>query len=221
MSGPGGSGPLGPPPAPEGALWDERFAAAPWPEEPDPLLVEAVSGLQPGRALDLGSGPGRNGLWLARQGWQVTLLDASRVALEQAAAKARALGVSVELRYADAMAFEAPAGSFDLVVVANLHPGRERLPGVLERAAACLAPGGHLFVVGHDRAMLGRTGPPDPDRLFTVEELAAAIPGTVRLERVERRPRPVDHGGHGGPAGEGRGDSEDLAVVAWATRLPA
>ncbi|MCK4178003.1 class I SAM-dependent methyltransferase [Aciditerrimonas ferrireducens] len=206
-------------PAPEGAMWDERFAQASWPTEPDPLLVEAVADLPPGRALDLGSGPGRNGLWLAQQGWQVTLLDASRVALEQATARAAELRVTVEVRYEDAFAFADPPGSFELVVVANLHPGPERLPAVLDRAATALVPGGHLFVVGHDLAMLGRTGPPDPERLLTVERLVAAMPSLVRVERVERRRRPPDHGGHGGLDGQGEGDDEDLAVVALATRL--
>jgi 2-polyprenyl-3-methyl-5-hydroxy-6-metoxy-1,4-benzoquinol methylase len=47
-------------------------------------LVEEVAGLAPGRALDLACGEGRNALWLAGKGWQVTAVDFSAVGLEKA-----------------------------------------------------------------------------------------------------------------------------------------
>ena len=46
-------------------MWDRRFADQGWPAEPDPLLTELVAPLPAGRALDIGSGPGPNSLWLA------------------------------------------------------------------------------------------------------------------------------------------------------------
>ena len=50
--------------------------------DPHPLLVEAASKLTPGRALDLACGTGRNALWLAQHGWDVTAVDASPTAIE-------------------------------------------------------------------------------------------------------------------------------------------
>src|ERR1051326_9147494 len=49
--------------------------------EPDPTVVAEVEALAPGRALDLGCGQGRHGVWLARRGWKVTGVDFSDVAL--------------------------------------------------------------------------------------------------------------------------------------------
>jgi SAM-dependent methyltransferase len=73
------------------AEWDARYAGKNlvWEAEPNRWVVEVCAGLPPGRALDLACGEGRNALWLARQGWRVTGVDFSRVALERAGDLAR------------------------------------------------------------------------------------------------------------------------------------
>jgi SAM-dependent methyltransferase len=222
-----------------GAMWDRRFAEHPWPSDPDPLLVELADGLPTGRGLDLGSGPGRNSLWLAAKGWEMTLLDASVVALDQARARAERAGVHVEVVHGDVLQWRPQGPTHDLVIVANLHPGSDVLAQVLASAADALVVGGHLFVVGHDVSALGHHGPPDPDRLFTVERLYRALPPTVTVELLDRRPRRPDHAAaaadrSGDPTGTGTGgatantdepaardDGDDVAVVAWATRRPS
>jgi SAM-dependent methyltransferase len=196
----------------EGELWDRRFREHPWPTEPDPLLVEHAAGLAPGRALDMGSGPGRNSLWLARLGWTVTAVDASAVGLQLARERAAEEGLDVEVVQGDVLSWAAAEPSYELVVLANLHLSQAHLPGVLERLAAAITPGGHLFVVGHDIANLGRHGPQDPDLLLTVDRLRAALPGGLDVERVEQVMRTRD---------DVTSDHEDdVAVVAWATRPP-
>ena len=50
------------------------------------MLVDEVTDLPPGRALDVGSGEGADALWLAGRGWQVLGTDVSQVALDRAAA---------------------------------------------------------------------------------------------------------------------------------------
>ena len=196
-----------------GEFWDRRFRDHPWPSEPDPLLVGHVQSLPAGRALDMGSGPGRNSLWLARRGWTVTAVDVSAVALEQTAQQAAAEGLAVATEYGDVLAWSAAAPSYDLVVLANVHLRQADLRGVLERLAAALLPGGHLFVVGHDLANLGRHGPQDPELLLTVDRLTAALPPGLDVERVEQVMRTRD---------DVTSDHEDdVAVVAWATKPPA
>ncbi|MGH7609231.1 MAG: class I SAM-dependent methyltransferase [Candidatus Dormibacteria bacterium] len=190
----------------ESVNWDQRFIEQSWPSEPDPSLVDLVRPLPPGRALDLGSGPGRNAIWLAQKGWTVTAVDSSAVGLAQAADRARAAGVILDLVRADMEQWSAPAAAFDLVVLANIHPRPDLRPGLYARAVAALSPGGHLFVVGHHLDNLGRGGPSDADRLFTVEKLGPDLEGVV-LERLERVERP------------GSGDVPDVAVVAWGRLL--
>lgn len=67
--------------------WDERYrsrerASEDFDAAPTPLLIETAKNLQPGRALDLACGTGRNALWLAKHGWSVTAVDASSAAID-------------------------------------------------------------------------------------------------------------------------------------------
>jgi tellurite methyltransferase len=63
--------------------WEERYRGSQqvrW--EPNPLLAETAKNLKPGRALDLACGTGRNAVWLAEHGWDVTAVDGSAAAIE-------------------------------------------------------------------------------------------------------------------------------------------
>jgi SAM-dependent methyltransferase len=195
-----------------GKMWDRRFSEQPWPTEPDPFLVEFAAALSPGRGLDIGSGPGRNSLWLAASGWAMTLVDASGVALDQAQASAERAGVHIEAVHGDVFEWHPASASYELVVVANLHPGSEALSKVLASASDALVADGHLFVVGHDITNLGHHGPPDPDRLLTVERLSQSLPPTVSVEVLDRRARRPDH------AMTPDAGATDMAVYAWATK---
>ena len=145
----------------------------------------------------------------------MTLLDASEVALAQAAARAEETGTSIETVHGDVFEWQPTSASYDPVVVANLHPGHEALSQLLTSAADALVVGGHLFVLGHDFTTLGRHGPPDPDRLLIVEHLSQALPATVSVEVLDLRRRYPDHGK--APTGE----APDLVVLAWTTRRVA
>ena len=61
------------------AAWDERYAGPElvWGAGPNCFVATELAGLSPGRALDLGTGEGRNAIWLAERGWQVTAVDGS------------------------------------------------------------------------------------------------------------------------------------------------
>jgi SAM-dependent methyltransferase len=187
----------GPDPAsarPRRALWDQRHAAGEPIEaaEPDPTLVAAIGSLRPGRALDLGAGDGRNATWLARQGWHVTAVDFSRVAIERGRARAAAEGVEVDWRLADLLEWTPEARAYDLVTLFFIHLPREERRTVYARAADAVAIGGTLLVVAHDRTnpASGIGGPQDPDVLVSPAEVAAELTG-FRVERAETVRRPA------------------------------
>lgn len=135
--------------------WEDfyREGRGRWSGRPNGSLVEEVVGLAAGTALDLGCGQGADAIWLAQQGWRVTAVDISSIALATAARDAEAAGLAP-----DAIAWEQrelgvdplPEGRFDLVTASFLHSPVE-LPRVqiLREAAAAVAPGGTLLVVGH------------------------------------------------------------------------
>jgi len=181
------------------ALWDERHAARQPIEsfEPDPTLVDEIGSLRPGRALDLGAGDGRNAIWLAIQGWQVTAVDFSQVALDRGRALATASGVRVEWQLADLLEWSPGASRFDLVTLFFIHLPSDERRDVYARAAAAVAPGGTLLIVWHDRTNLvdGVGGPQDPTVLFTPGEVAADLAG-FRVDRADvARRRELDGDG--------------------------
>lgn len=162
--------------------WDSRYRAAAqspaahlWDRHPAPQLEEIAAGLPPRRALDLATGDGRNAIWLASQGWEVTAVDSSGEALSLAAARAEAEGIAVDWVQGDVRTWS-PVRLVDLITITYLHIPVAELEAVIGRTASWLAPGGHLIVIGHDRANLetGAPGPTDPSILYTPSWLASA-----------------------------------------------
>ena len=189
-----------------GLMWDRRYREHGWSSVPDENLVELVTGLTPGRAIDLGCGTGRNSLRLARIGWEVTGVDASSVGLEMAAERAAIEGVTLHLVRADLLDFEPESCSFELVVVANIHLMPEQRDLFFARAAAAVTPGGHLFIVGHHVDAFGKSGPPTLERLFEESLFQGRFDGFT-IERLERCDTRSD-----------AGDIDDVSVLLWAER---
>lgn len=154
---------------------------------PNRFLVAEAADLAPGRALDVACGAGRNAVWLAEGGWEVTAVDFSAVALASARRLAAETGVEVEWIEADVLEYLPEPAGFDFVCVLYLQLPAEERRLVLARAAGAVAPGGTLVVVGHDLENLeyGHGGPQDPRVLFTPEEIAAELAG-LRIEKAER-----------------------------------
>jgi SAM-dependent methyltransferase len=178
--------------------WDARYGSAErvWSGAPNGALVAEVSGLEPGRALDVGCGEGADAVWLAGRGWEVTAFDVSRVALDRAAAAARAAGVHVRWLLAGLLDAPLPAGAFDLVSVQ--YPALWRTPGQdAERALlAAVAPGGTLLVVHHADVDVeqARAHGFDPADYVGPAEVAALLGEGWRIEVDETRPRVISGG---------------------------
>jgi SAM-dependent methyltransferase len=195
----------------DAAAWDDRYAATElvWSSGPNQFVAQALADLPPGRALDLACGEGRNARWLAERGWQVTAMDFSPVAIEKGRRLAEQLpddrAGQIDWQVGDALDTPLPA-DLDLVVIAYLQiPATER-SAVMRRAFAALAPGGTIFVIGHDTTNLteGTGGPPDPAVLYNaadvLDDLADEPLEVVRAERVARTVESVDEHGSEGTA---------------------
>ncbi|MFD5826465.1 class I SAM-dependent methyltransferase [Lentzea sp. NPDC060358] len=131
-----------------GDWWDRFYAdrsrAVPFfAAKPDENLVAHVESglLPPGRALDVGCGPGRNALFLARNGFRVDAVDLSATAI--AWAEERAGGLGVRFRHGDAFTTE---GSYDLVCDSGCfhHLPPHRRISYLALLNRVLVPGGHF-----------------------------------------------------------------------------
>jgi cyclopropane fatty-acyl-phospholipid synthase-like methyltransferase len=116
---------------------------------PNPYLAAELADLTPGSALDAGCGAGAEAIWLAAQGWHVTAVDISSVALERAAARAAESGTSDRVVWLEAdLSVWQPDQRFDLVTTHYAHPAMPQLD-FYARVADWVAPGGTLLVVGH------------------------------------------------------------------------
>ncbi len=181
--------------------WDERYASSEftWSTEPNQFVAAELAGLPPGRALDLAAGEGRNTVWLAERGWRVTAVDFSRVGLEKGRKLSAARGVGadqVTWIVADLNDYQPEPAAFDLVLIAYAQVAPELRAKLLAGAVAAVAPGGTMFVVGHDLTNLteGAGGPQYPEVLYTPEMIAAGLAG-LRVLRAERVRRAVEKDG--------------------------
>lgn len=131
--------------------WDERYSSSErvWSGAPNAALVAEVAGLAPGTALDVGCGEGADSVWLAQQGWQVTGLDVSGVALARARAWADENDVEVTWVKNGLLEAGLPPRSFDLVAVFYAPLARSPEATVERALAGLVAPGGQLVVVHH------------------------------------------------------------------------
>jgi 2-polyprenyl-3-methyl-5-hydroxy-6-metoxy-1,4-benzoquinol methylase len=194
--------------------WDARYAEQGllWSAEPNRFLVDEVADLPPGRALDLACGEGRNAIWLATLGWEVTGVDFSPVALDKAKRGATEQRVTVEWVLADAVHFRASPHSYDLVVVMYLQLPAEERRAAFGAAAEALAPGGTLLIVGHDSSNLaqGWGGPRDPAVLYGPGDVVGTI-APLAIVKARQVHRPVD---------TEAGERTAIDVLVRATRMP-
>ncbi len=181
--------------------WDERYASSEftWSTEPNQFVAAELAGLPPGRALDLAAGEGRNTVWLAERGWRVTAVDFSRVGLYMGRKLSAAHGVGadqVTWIVADLNDYQPEPAAFDLVLIDYAQVAPELRAKLLAGAVAAVAPGGTMFVVGHDLTNLteGAGGPQYPEVLYTPEMIAAGLAG-LRVLRAERVRRAVEKDG--------------------------
>jgi SAM-dependent methyltransferase len=183
--------------------------------EPSAVVLAALADLAPGRALDLACGNGRHALWLAEREWQVTAIDFSGEALRQARERASADGVKVDWVEADLLSYEPEPLSFDLVLLAYLHVPAPERAAILAKAAAAVARGGKLLLVGHDVANIGTgaPGPTSPSLLYTAADIVRELP-QLEIERAEQVLRPTE-AEDGTPA-----DAVDALVLATRPARP-
>jgi SAM-dependent methyltransferase len=172
--------------------WDAKYSdgARIWSGDPNSTLVDEVSSLPPGRALDLGCGEGDDARWLAETGWSVVAVDISRVAIE----RARDLGGARPIDWvrADVVVDGVPPGPFDLVSMMYFPIRRPQGAMALRAVLDSVAPGGTLLVVGHETYPV--------DDIHTPDDVAGLLTApdwdVVTHETRDRRHSGEGGGGH-------------------------
>jgi len=132
-------------------FWNSKFSDPNFQfnRRPSRLLVEAIRGRQPGLAIDLGMGEGRNAIYLAQQGWQVTGVDLSDVAVTQAKTRAAQMGVKLNAVIDDLDHYDFGLNRWDLIILFYMHAWYHGAkPRSVQRLHDALKPGGLLVIEG-------------------------------------------------------------------------
>ncbi len=148
---------------------------------PNRFLAEVVQGRKPGRALDLGMGQGRNSLFLARLGWEVTGIDIADKGIDLARKEAARLGLSVKCVVSDISTFDVGKDCWDLIV--GTYMGRLILFQAPELTRG-LEPGGSL-VFEHYRRDVNRVSLSGGRLGYPVIALLETFVPALRIVRYE------------------------------------
>lgn len=171
-------------------MWNQRYQGDEYVygSAPNAHFKAFLSGLKPGRLLLPGEGEGRNAIYAAAAGWQVTAMDFSEEAQKKAMALAVKRHVALDYQLSPIEDYQPEADGYDVIACVFLH-----LPAAVRQQAYQnllngLKPGGHFFVTGFTKQQLqyNSGGPKDEDWLFSVDELKMELGGLTILHNQEQ-----------------------------------
>jgi SAM-dependent methyltransferase len=186
------------------ARWNARFAAPGYlfGTAPNRFLASQAQRLRAGqRALAIADGEGRNGVWLATQGLDVTAVDFSPVALAKARALAEGAGVRLTALEADIGAWTWPEAAFDVVAAIFIQfAGPELRAAIFRGIHMALRPGGLVILQGYrpEQLAYGTGGPPHAENMYTAALLRSAFAEMEILHLEEHDSALAEGSGHAG-----------------------
>jgi hypothetical protein len=185
-------------------MWDQRYSG----EEyyygilPNLFFKEKLEGLHPGRLFLPAEGEGRNAVFAAGLGWQVTAMDFSSQAKDKALKLAASRGVSIGYLIADLAGADPGNEVYDAAGLIYLHmdPGYRQL--VHRKIMNSIKPGGYIILEAFNKNQVNNSsgGPKMPDMLFSIKMLEEDFAG-LDFELLEESDIYLEQGdGHQGKA---------------------
>lgn len=185
-------------------FWDGRYSVGHYfyGTEPNAFLASQAGRFAPGmKVLSIADGEGRNGVWLAQQGCEVTAVDFSTAALNKSHRLAAEAGVSVQTVHADLFQWDWGESCWDAVVAIFVQfvapQERPAFHALMQRA---LKPGGLLVLQGYrpKQVEYGTGGPSNPANLYTAEDLRQSFADMEILHLAEHDSEICEGEGHCG-----------------------
>ena len=161
-------------------FWNERYSAPEYAYgiAPNEFFAGVLAGLKPGKILFPAEGEGRNAVYAAEAGWEVSALDLSEEGKKKADQLAASRGVSMDYQVGNLSEMSYPAESFDALVLIFAHFPASLRESFHRKLFTFLKPGGVLILEGFSKDHLKFSsvnplagGPKDPSMLFSEEEL--------------------------------------------------
>jgi cyclopropane fatty-acyl-phospholipid synthase-like methyltransferase len=186
-------------------MWDERFSQAEpvYGEAPNGYLETQAYRLRPGmRVLVPADGYGRNGIWLAKQGFEVHTVDLSPVGVERARKAARDAGLEMTIELGDLTMWNWPVEEFEAVISIFLHLPAEQRAKIHTAMLRAVKPGGLVILEAFTPGQLQHAsgGPKQVELLYSAEMLRRDFAPAEALELEEKEIQLNEGRMHSGPA---------------------
>jgi 2-polyprenyl-3-methyl-5-hydroxy-6-metoxy-1,4-benzoquinol methylase len=186
-------------------MWDERFSQSQpvYGDQPNAFLAAQTPRFQRGMKLLVpADGYGRNGIWLARQGFSVHTVDLSPVGVARARKTAEAVGLAMTIEQADLALWKWPEAEFDGVFAIFLHlppDVRAKVHGAMLRS---VKPGGLVILEAFSTSQLNYSsgGPKRVELLYTAEMLRRDFAGAEAILLEEKEAQISEGTMHSGAA---------------------
>ncbi|MEX2591701.1 MAG: methyltransferase domain-containing protein [Anditalea sp.] len=185
-------------------FWNNRYTLVNdlYGTKPNQYFKEKIEFLKSGQLLIPGEGEGRQAIYAAAQGWQVTAFDLSKVAQQHALEKAENMRLSLNYQLSKAEDFSYPKETYDCAAVIYFHLPPGGRSNVHKRIAASVKAGGHIIIEAFHPRQLGYSsgGPKSEDMLYTSEMISQDFVGWEFIEKLEGEVLLEEGSGHAGPA---------------------
>ena len=183
-------------------LWEARYGGDGriFGVEPNDFLRESLPLLGSGRALCLAEGEGRNAVFLAQSGFEVTAVDLAESGVRKTLELAAQRGVHVDAHAADLADYELGESAWELVVSIFAHMPPAVRADLHRRVAQSLKPGGIFLLEAYTPAQIGRGtgGPPAAELTMTLADLRRELEPLEFLHAVELEREVIEGSGHRG-----------------------
>lgn len=185
-------------------FWDQRYGEPGYAygKEPNQFLKNSLSKLKPGKLLLPAEGEGRNAVYAAQNGWEVTAFDFSQKAQEKALKLAHEKNVEIDYKLTSIDKTDLSDNYFDVAALIFVHLPKPDFEIFLQKLLKSIKPGGQLIIEGYSINQLGRSsgGPKNENLLYHPEWLKNMLSNT-RIELFEEREVDLSEGKfHKGPA---------------------
>ena len=160
-------------------MWDQRYSSKNYAygSRPNDFLVSMIDKLPTGKILCLAEGEGRNAVWLAEQGNEVTAVDASEVGLQKAQELAKTRGVKINTVHANLTGYDIGSQQWDAIISIFCHLPAKLQQSVHRRCVEGLRVEGMMLLEAYTPLQLKYKtgGPPTADMMMDVKSLSAEL----------------------------------------------
>ena len=170
-------------------MWNERYSSDRYAYgmEANDFLVSMNDRLPGGKILCLAEGEGRNAVWLAQQGNEVTAVDASDIGLQKADRLAKARGVEITSVHADLADYDIGTQRWDAIISIFCHLPPDLRRDVHRRCVAGLRDDGMILLEAYTPSQLeyNTGGPPVAEMMMDMRSLRSELNGLEFLHLQE------------------------------------